>query len=58
MLTMAAHRIGNDERARGTPFELEAAKANIIYRGGKPDDVTVVCALLVPDTRRDEEEEA
>ena len=49
MLAAHAHRVGHDPHAGDTPFAREAAKARMRYTGGKPDDVTVVVALLVPD---------
>ena len=52
MLAMTAHRVGHDPNAQDTPFAREAAKAGMRYRsfrGGKPDDVTVVVAMLLPD---------
>jgi hypothetical protein len=56
MLAMAAHRVGNDEKAPNTPFALAAAKARYLYHGGKPDDVTVVLALIVPDVRAEQQQ--
>jgi len=34
------------DRKRASPFEREAAREGMLYRGGKVDDVTVVMALV------------
>jgi hypothetical protein len=49
MLAAHAHRVGHDPHAGDTPFAREAAKARKRFSGGKPDDVTVVVAMLLPD---------
>ncbi len=50
MLATAAIRTGKDEKAV-TPFALEAARYGLRYKGGKLDDTTVVCALVVADDK-------
>jgi hypothetical protein len=49
MLAAHAHRVGHDPHAGDTPFARDAAKARKRFSGGKPDDVTVVVAMLLPD---------
>jgi hypothetical protein len=48
-----ATRVGGDTVRTDTPFAAAAAKASprYNYRGGKPDDVTVVLALVLNDDR-------
>ena len=45
-LALAAVRVGNQQSVP-TPFAKEAARFRFRWEGGKPDDVTVIVALVV-----------
>jgi len=46
-LARLAHKVAKDPRAQ-TPFAQEARRQKFKYKGGKMDDVTVICSQLVP----------
>jgi len=48
ILTTTAIRVGKDGRAE-TPFAKNAAKAGMMWEGGKLDDTAVVVALVIAD---------
>jgi len=45
LAALAARRAGDDQAE--TPFSLHASSAGIQWRGGKPDDITVLAAWVV-----------
>jgi len=49
ILVDCACQIYSDPTTKVTPFSMEANKAGYAYKGGKPDDVSVVVGLVVPD---------
>jgi hypothetical protein len=51
MIALAAQRTGAN-RTASTPFSVNGAKAKFRWQGGKPDDVTVLVALVAPDDSR------
>jgi hypothetical protein len=49
-LSFTAQRVGRDPRAQ-SPFATAAAKAGLRFDGGKLDDATAVCALVLPNDK-------
>lgn len=49
-LAFAAQRVGKDPKAI-SPFAIAAKKEGLRFEGGKLDDATAVCALVLPDDR-------
>jgi len=47
-VAFAAQRVGGDKKA-ATPWAAAAAAQGLNMRGGKPDDATAVCALVIVD---------
>ena len=50
-LAVGAQRVGMDRTAK-SPFADGARRAGMRYSGGKPDDIAVVAAIVLPDESR------
>lgn len=51
LLSERTTKIANNPRSR-TPFAQEARKHNLKFRGGKVDDVTIICSVLVDEEKK------